>query len=228
LAGLGRGPRPEDGGSETPNAAAFISRVLRLRSGSTALILPGVSSALVPALGEITARVVCSTLVPVRHYGDGFGTCDSVAASGAQLPFVRNSFDGIAELSASQALSVESNAESVTLLAELARVLRPGGRYLCGGGPALPGLGSTVSPDKRRLDEWKHEAGGVWHHSVRLVRPDGSWRRFHERLRARSFEDVEQLLRRAGFVVLNAFDGLSQQTQTQAPSGDAILLCERS
>jgi hypothetical protein len=138
------------------------------------------------------------------------------------------SFDAVAEFGPSVALAAETDAEAMELLRELARVLRPGGRYLCGGATPAIAASSQASQDKRSLDEWRVEGAGTVHHTLRLMRRDGSWRRLHERIRIRGFDQVELLLGRAGFTILNAFEDYDQRRQAIAPRGDAILLCERS
>jgi hypothetical protein len=171
-------------------------------------------------------KLVRVSLLPSRLFPP-VDQAETLSASIMNLPFKSASIDAALEIGFSLAISQESEPEAVAILRELARVLSPGARYLSSGGLIQPRSGASSTPDKRRLDEWRPEGAGVWHHTVRLARPDGSWRRLHERLRVRRFSEIDVLLRQAGFTVINAFGGYSQQAQTRDPVGDSILLCER-
>ena len=211
----------------TEDAGDFMERSLRLRTAHTALLLAGRASPTPPRLGSEAGRVLWVSLDVPRPEVETRLNADTLMASVTNLPFRKDGVDAVAEFQRSLALAAESDSEAIHALSELSRVLAPGGRYLCGGGLRLPVNGVTAGADKRRIDEWRPEGGGVWHHIARVARSDGSWRRLHERLRVRRFDEVDYLLSRTGFAVLNAFTGYSQQFQTSDPAGDAILLCER-
>ncbi len=201
---------------------AFAARVLRLRPASRLLILAQGGIAALPAEPVAPAQVIAVSLLEPA----GSAELAAIRAGIEQLPLRSSSIDAIAEFAPSAALAVEADEEAVSVLLELARVLRPGGRYICGGAPALISGPPRASTDKRRLDEWRREARDVLHHSLRLVRPDGSWRRLHERLRLRSLAQIEGLLDRAGLELLNAFDGYEQKQVTES-GARAVLLCAK-
>jgi hypothetical protein len=213
-----------------PNAAAvsaaaytFAARVLRLRPTTRLLVLARDGIASLPAKPVAPAQTIAASLIEPMH-STGLAP---VRASVAQLPLCSGSIDAIAEFAPSVALAVESDPEALSVLRELTRVLRRGGRYLCGGAPALAAGPPRASADKRRLDEWRPEGRDLLHHTLRLMRPDRSWRRLHERLRLRSLSQIEALLDQAGFELLNAFEDYSQQRRALGPSGQAVLLCEK-
>ena len=215
--------------TRTAAETAFIARTLRLRKDSRLLwlldgsALPGASG-----LGGAEGHVVAFGVDHFRHIAlASLDRCNAVAGSQRFIPFREGCFSAIAEFYPSAALTAESDEESVALLRSLASLLVPGGRYLCGGVVQQYPSGLHVSADKRRIDEWRWEANGVRHHTVRLVRPDGSWRRLHERVRVRNSRDVEQLLAKSGFSLLNAFRGFGQHEQEPNPTGMSILLCRR-
>jgi hypothetical protein len=213
-----RGPR-----DTTPlkqSEADFVVRALRL-SESSRLLLLGERYVRVPGV------VVRCGLPGARPATAGADFQDNrIFGSQRCPPFRAASFSAVAELGPSVALTAETDEESIEVLRSLARLLAPGGRYLCGSTEPWA-TGTQVSPDKQRIDEWRREPLGVMHHTVRLVRPDGSWRRLHERMRIRDLASAETLLGRGGFSLLNALPAYAHRHNRDAGQGQTILLCQR-
>lgn len=225
--GLDRGA-PDSGFART--AMPFVSRVLRLPGALRFLVLGAPTLQLLFPESEAFKAVAAGPAPIMLPLGAGSGNQPArVLTSCGRLPFGGLSFDAAIEVRSSAALTLEANEECATVLREIARVLRPGARYLFGEPAAarrpVPSL--RLSADKRRVDRWRGGAGGMIHHTLELAREDGSWRRLHERFRQRTFDEIEQLLGEAGFSVLNAFEDYAQTSQAPRPRGDSILLCRR-
>jgi hypothetical protein len=195
-------------------------KALRLREASSLLVFAGDDHQWPKELSEAAGRVVWVSPLPMAG-GNGI-----VRASQGYLPFSRGAFDAGLDWGRSQSLALQKDSEALEALSGLARVLRAGARYLCGGSMSWPPLGSRLSADKRSISEWRRE-GALLHHITSLRRPDGSWQRNHERFRARRFEEVEHLLNRGGFVVLNVYPRSGRLSEAAEPNGDDRLLCER-
>jgi hypothetical protein len=208
--------------------ATFVMRALRMKATSRLLLmgnvqLPWSRDGLKRAPGAI---VQFGLEQPRPHETGTDGEQERVLGSQRCFPFGSGTFSAAAELGGSSILSAESDEESIELLFGLARLLRPGGRYLCGR-TEPQAAGAHVSADKRRIDEWRREPQGIQHHTMRLIRKDGSWQRLHERSRVRDLAQVQRLLERGGFSLLNAFRGYTQQAEEQRAPEPTILLCQR-
>jgi SAM-dependent methyltransferase len=195
----------------------FAPKALRLSAGATLLVLSTGGGRVPDTPG---ARICVSPVSPLSAGHD-----ERVEGSGFCLPFGAGAFSAALDRGRSQALSLEHDADSLVCLSELARVLRSGARFLCGASLSWQ-EGARVSADKRMVSELRRE-GRVLHQALRLRRADGSWQRLHARYRPRGFDEAEQLLKRAGFEVINAYPRSANLSEAAEEAGSQILLCER-
>jgi SAM-dependent methyltransferase len=209
------------------SALRLLNRVSRFRQVKRLLTLSYIDVLIPIDLIETPDFVIHLSLRSRSQARSTSSRLTTVAAASGQLPFKSGTFDVVVELGGSLGLSAATDDEAEAAMIEIARVLRPGGRYLSEGSRWPPRRGASVSADRRRIDDWRQEADGIWHHTLRLARADGSWRRLHERLRPRGFGELQHVLTRAGFDVLESPTDSGYLSETANSATGAILLCER-